>query len=719
MSVSCQMAPVGAVSPASAGLNPKGVSTAPAKPRRDPDPVPAAEYGPWRSCRIGGGGYQMNVVFCPRNAKRLYSYMDVGGAFRSDDSGKTWTMLHGGLPAEPGNYEVRSLLVDPRDDRRLLMAVGTQWEGIGGIFRSTDAGKTWKKTLTAPFFGNGEYRWTGVILARAPRRADTVLAASIEEGVFRSDDNGATWKPVGEETTRGLYPTDLRFDPATPNRLYLCAGSVKTWYGGREREWKSAFLRSEDGGKTWARGADQSPTEILSDPKHPGLVYGIVGGAIHRSADSGKTWTLFAEGLPPRRTGKGFTSEDEFQSLAAGPDFVLTASTKGTFYRLAAGGDRWQKVERHSIEEIYRGEEWFRRRTGGFGSALCSIIVDPKDPKRWFFTDWYAVYETRDAGKNWRLSMDGIEATVLHCLTPDPHDPAVVHLGMADNGYFRSANGGVRFGLTDPEKIGSNLKSVSVSLKRAGRVYAAGAFHWYANQVYRSDDGGRTWAASPMTGLPDMKDRRCNTVVADASDSDTVYLAVSGGVGEGAGGVYRSVDGGRSWTGFGAGLPTGTDFFTKSIWHTGPEIAASSGGMLICFSRDRRAIYRYDPRSNAWSDTNLKPGGAPYSVVADPQSPGRFFLGIENDGVYRTDDGGREWKRVYAGSVRHLAADARTAGRVAAGTADGIVWSRDGGQTWQMLDRRLPYRRYNLVCFAGDRLLAGTSGSGAFWMPLP
>jgi hypothetical protein len=56
--------------------------------------------------------------------------------------------------------------------------------------------------------------------------------------------------------------------------------------------------------------------------------------------------------------------------------------------------------------------------------------------------------------------------------------------------------------------------------------------------------------------------------------------------------------------------------------------------------------------------------------------------------------------------------------RVAAGTYDGIYWSEDGGTTWKPLDKNLPHRVYGIPVFAGDRIVAGTSGSGAYWMPL-
>ncbi len=59
------------------------------------------KYGPWQSCRIGGGGFLQHVVFCPSDAKRIYLTSDVGGLYRSDDRGVTWRMLHAGCPPKP------------------------------------------------------------------------------------------------------------------------------------------------------------------------------------------------------------------------------------------------------------------------------------------------------------------------------------------------------------------------------------------------------------------------------------------------------------------------------------------------------------------------------------------------------------------------------------------------------------------------------------------
>ncbi len=675
--------------------------------------VPPPQYGAWRSCRIGGGGYAQNVVLCPSDPKRCYAYIDVGGMFRSDDGGQTWRMLHGSLPAQDGIYETRGLTVDPRNAEVILAAIGSQWGSKpDGIFRSTDGGETWTKTLDAGFMGNGEDRWTGFLLTRDPKDPNTVTVASESTGVFRSVDNGQTWKPLG---LTGLHPTDIRYDRTNPKRLWLCARPFNGWLGGKNVTLTAAFYRSDDGGATWAKLADASPSEIIQDPITANKLYGIVDYRVSVSDDGGATWRDASDGLPAKLSDKGYTSESSFQAFAAGPNFLVTASTKGTFYTLKSGATRWQKVDRQGLEENYYGQPWFGAGQGKFGSALASITVDPRDPAHWFFTDWFSIYQTRDSGQHWRLTMDGVETTVLHCLTQDPADPGVVHLGMADNGYFLSENGGVRFNLA--QGISNNVKCVSLSPALPARVYAVGpkAWDWFANQVFVSLDRGQTWTRSPMLGLPDMDKHHCNTIVADPKDPYTVYLCVSQTVGPNDGGVYKSVDGGKSWAWIGQGLPAGQSFFADSIWGIGRELAVGSDGSLVALSRDHSQVFRYDAPHKLWAAVPMALKGQPYSVVA---APGALYLGVEHDGIYKSRDDGQTWASVWTGSVHHVAVDAAHSERLAAGTDDGVILSIDSGATWTALDKHLPYRLYNLVAFAGDRLLTGSAGSGAFWMPL-
>jgi photosystem II stability/assembly factor-like uncharacterized protein len=313
--------------------------------------------------------------------------------------------------------------------------------------------------------------------------------------------------------------------------------------------------------------------------------------------------------------------------------------------------------------------------------------------------------------------MDGIELTVIHAVTQDPSDPGIVQLGMADNGHLLSQNGGARFASS---KITSNMKGISLSPALPSRVYGVGngnSGEWVSNQVFISTDRGRTWTKSPMTGLPDMNRFRTNSIAADPKNPNVVYIAVSGEVRPREGGVYQSTDAGQSWKWMGEGLPGGTSVFRSDIWAIGREIAISPDGSLCAISRDRREAFRFDPATKQWSLADLKIGDV-RSVVADVLSPGRFFIAAPQDGVFRSEDSGKTWRKVLEAGAEHVASDAVKKNRVAAGTANGMMLSEDGGATWRNPDPNLPHRFYPFPAFAGDRLIAGTYAAGVYWMPL-
>jgi photosystem II stability/assembly factor-like uncharacterized protein len=220
-------------------------------------------YGPWRHSVIGGGGYVQNVVLCPSDPKRAYSYVDNSGMFRSDDGGRTWRIIHGALPSSFGIYDVRDMNVDPRDADRIVAAIGGQWDHPWGVFVSADGGTTWRQTLTANIFGSDEFRSAGFNLDRHPGRPDELTLATGGTGVFRSDDNGKTWRKLGLE---GVYPTDLRYDHAEPTRLWLSAQPMKMRSNLYPTPMAGGFYRSEDGGATWRKLLEAAPTVIAQDP---------------------------------------------------------------------------------------------------------------------------------------------------------------------------------------------------------------------------------------------------------------------------------------------------------------------------------------------------------------------------------------------------------------------------------------------------------------------
>ena len=673
-------------------------------------------YGGWHSCVIGGGGYLIDTLIAPSDPKRMYLHGDMDGLFRSDDAGNTWRMIHGGMPIKGGHYEFAGFAVNPKNADEIVVASGSpEAPDQSGIFLSGDGGKTWIKTLQAQFMGNGAFRWAGSRIGGRAGKGGLLVTATEGTGVWRSEDGGRMWQSVG---LMGVFFTDVHFDRTDPNRIWLCAQA--------QADWKLAGgeYRSDDGGRTWTKLADIAPFEIVQDPTNARVLYGLGDAGVQRSVDEGATWQDFSDGLPVGPNDH--LGAQPFRAIGAGPDFTLVVQndTKKIF-RLDNGQTRWQ-----TITPTFRRDGWRFNFFSPPANDASSIAVSPTDRSHWYLTDEFGIYQSWDSGRTWTPSNRGIEVTVIHALTQDPAEPARVYLGAGDIGFWWSDDAGAALTQTVSAGAGwvGNIKCIDAAPKQSGRIYAVGGEGWKSNRIYVSDDGGKSVSLLPMhgTGLP-TEPFACNSIVADPTDSNSVYVTTSTTIGASSGGVYHSVDGGKSWAWAGQGLPLGKTVFQGNIWWGGRELAMGPDGSLLAISANCGSAYRFDRAASTWARINLPPVGGIYAIAADLTTPGRFYVGeIGNDaqpgntegGLFRTDDGGATWKKILAGSVHAVAVDRGVPSRIAASTQGGVSVSPDGGATWTLLEP-LPNRgSYDSLAFAGNRILAGTGGNGAFWRDL-
>jgi photosystem II stability/assembly factor-like uncharacterized protein len=280
-------------------------------------------YGPWKSAPIRGGGYLQQVFFAPSDPSRMYMTSDVGGLFRSDDSGKTWRMLHGALPPDAASYSVRGLAVHPKNANRIIAAVGSPWGSSSGLWLSTDAGESWKQTLKARFDGNGWHRSAGNVVAVSPHNTNRVLAGPLGGGIALSEDGGQTWTRSGPDD---LSPTHIVFDRTNARRAWLCArpwDEVKVKRAnGEEVGLRGGLFLSEDAGKTWTQINNDSPSEMHQDPTNAAVLWGLRREQqVVRSTDGGRTWAGHSTGLAPWANGDA-RKDGTYEALYVGPSFL-------------------------------------------------------------------------------------------------------------------------------------------------------------------------------------------------------------------------------------------------------------------------------------------------------------------------------------------------------------------------------------------------------------
>src|SRR5215510_13002977 len=243
---------------------------------------PALYSNDWRTTGPPGGDVRALVVD-PSNPDRFYFGTLYGQIYTSDDAGKHWQLLYNlGRP----RLFVDNIIVDPRNPK--VLYVGTHRHDLpGGFFKSTDGGLTWRESVQLK---NESIH----SLAQSETDPDTLLAGTFNT-IFRSDDAGETWKQLPTSTVTGLnHVESLAFDPRTSNTIY--AG---TWY---------LPYKSVDGGQTWKiiKNGIIDDSDIFAidiDPRDPNHIIASACSGIYESKTAGDSWRK-VQGIPSqsRRT---------------------------------------------------------------------------------------------------------------------------------------------------------------------------------------------------------------------------------------------------------------------------------------------------------------------------------------------------------------------------------------------------------------------------------
>jgi photosystem II stability/assembly factor-like uncharacterized protein len=268
----------------------------------------------------------------PRRPDVVYAGTDMG-LYESDDAGAHWRLLDTPMKGSM----VWSMAIDPVDPN--VMFAGTGTPSKPGIYRTTDAGKTWEQLavdIAADCPNVGIPRPTGIAIDPADHRH--VWVGLEVDGVRHSADGGETWTKVNGQ----IRNQDV-------HNVLVVAGPPKTVFTVVNDD----VWRSTDDGKTWeaARAREvfpwHYPRGIAVKPNDPRTVFLTVGdttpgriGTVMRSRDAGATWQSL--GLPVQPNSAVWT----VSMPASAPETVLAASRYGYLYRSDDGGDSWRKLWR-------------------------------------------------------------------------------------------------------------------------------------------------------------------------------------------------------------------------------------------------------------------------------------------------------------------------------------------------------------------------------------
>jgi photosystem II stability/assembly factor-like uncharacterized protein len=684
----------------------------------------------------------------------------------------------------------------------------------GGIFKTIDGGIHWDAIFDGqPVSSIGS-------LAVAQSDPNTVWAGtgeawirshiSVGQGIYKSTDAGKTWKVMGLEKTGRIG--HLAIDPKNPQVVLACA--LGHAYGPQQER---GVFRTTDGGKTWERvlftDENSGCSDIAMDPNNPSIVFagmwpleihtwgresGGPGSGLFMSRDGGATWKkLTGHGLPTRTTGKfalaiARSNSNRIYALIETGDGVPykgQETDRGKLWRSDDGGENWRLVSydrslggrthyyfRVAVSPDNENETYFltagysvsldggetTRAAAGFGASPGGdnhdIWIDPTDPNRMAVANDSGVSLSVTRGRTWqRIQFPNGQ---MYHVTTDKRVPYYVYGNRQDGPSYRG-----------PSRTGGGGGGFGGGIPRSAWIGVAGGESGWAtpdpvdNDIIWSSASGsgsvggivevfdlKTGQARNVEVWPDqingstpadLKYRFVWTMPLTISPHDHTKVYV------GSQFVHQTTDGGNSWQvispdltlndksrqGFSGGL-TGDNI---GVEYAGVVFAIAESpkeaGVIWAGTNDGLVQITRDGGKN-WTNVtrnipNMLSWGTVSNIEASRYNAGTAYITVDGHQVnnrdpfiYKTTDYGKTWKAITNGiphtmlSYTHcVREDPVRQGLLYVGTEGGIFVSYDDGANWQPLQMNLPHAPVYWITIQEhfNDLVIATYGRG-FWI---
>jgi photosystem II stability/assembly factor-like uncharacterized protein len=647
----------------------------------------------------------------------------------------------------------------------------------GGVFKTTDYGRTWQ-----PIFDDQPTGSVGAMAVSVSNPNVIYVGSgeglhrpdlSVGDGIYKSTDAGKTWTHLGLRD--GQQIAQIAVDPRNPDRLLVAVAGHP--YGPNEE--RGVFL-SVDGGKTFTKtlykDENTGASDVQIDPSNPETVYAGLwearqgpwengswngtNGGIFKSIDGGKTWTQLTKGLPSDIV------QANVAIAASAPQTLIAAVATlkaGKLYRSEDGGESWA---------LATEDERPGARIGG--GDLPLIRIDPQHPNV-VYSASVVCWKSTDGGKTWEGWRGAPGGDDYQNVWINPTNSDVILLG-SDQGTIITVNGGASWSSWYNQST-AQLYHVSADNAFPYRLYSGQQESGSVGIVSRGSDGAisfRDWrpvgaeeygyvAPDPLdadiiyggkltrfdrrTGqaqniLPkpfrsdEFRMLRTQPIIFSPLDPHLLFFAANT--------LWQTSDAGQHWT------QISPDLSRKSF-----EVPASVGKFRSQPSaqpRQRGVIYTVAPspleKNRIWAGTDdglihvTTDGGKNWKDVTPPAITAWQKISLMDAGhfdantayaavntirlddlrphIYRTNDGGKTWKEIVRGipeneNVNVVREDPRRRGLLFAGTERAVYVSFDEGENWGPLRFNMPATSVRDLIVKDDDIAVATHGRG-FWI---
>lgn len=656
----------------------------------------------------------------------------------------------------------------------------------GGIWKTEDAGINWKN------ISDGQLK-TGSVGSIAVSESDpNVLYVGMGEhavrgvmtshgdGVYKSTDAGKTWKNIGLEKTKHIAA--VKIHPTNPDIVYVAAQGAL--HGSSEDR---GIYRTTDGGKTWSKifyvDANTGCADLSIDMTNPRILYaamwqhrrypwkvesGGAGCALYKSVDGGDTWTKMTEGLP-KNIGKAAISVSR-----ANPNRVYanieSEGDKGGVYRSDDAGKTWNQSSKQRITvarawyyiEIFAdpinpdvvyvmNAPFLKSIDGGRSFAPMGVPhgdnhdlwINPTNNKIMINANDGGANISFNGGASWSSQQNQPTAQFYRVIT-DNRFPYFVYGGQQDNTSLGtvSRTNGAGIGWQD-WFTGPGCESAYIAFDNPNEPQAiyGGCYQGNIEVLDLKTNLTKDVMAYPHIGLavkPKEQKYRFNwnaPIVASPFKNGTIY--------HGGNVVLKSSDNGINWEAISGDLTRNDK--TKQEDGGGPYTNEGAGGEVyntiyyiavsphkegvLWTGSDCGLVHLTQDDGKTWQ--NVTPSGLEESQInsieISPHDPATAYIVATkykfNDFtpmIFVTKDFGKSWKKITQGIVpddfaRVVREDPKRKGLLYCGTELGFYISYNQGENWQKLQLNLPVVPITDLIIHDNDLIASTAGR-AFWI---